>query len=133
MTSALFFHLGHGELRDVKEPGDVDIQDRREVGLGILGKWFGDEDASIVDERIDAPKPAETFRNRTFGRLPISDVAGDDQDVIVARGLNRPCRCDYTVVAIEVRFDEGSPDTLRRASYNSNLLFGTHRKIPLLF
>ena len=113
MTAALFFHLGHGELRDVKEAGDVDVQDRREVGLGILGKWLGDEDAGVVDERVDAPKPAETFGNRAFGRLPIGDVAGDDQDVGVARGLNRPCRRDYAVVAIEVHFDERRSDTLR--------------------
>jgi hypothetical protein len=101
-------------------------------GAAILGKWFGDEDAGVVDERVDAPKPAETFGNRAFGRLPIGDVAGDDQDVGVARGPNRPCRRDYyTVVAIEVRFDERRADTPRRTSDNSNLLFGTHRKISL--
>ena len=133
MAAAPLLHLGNGELRGVKETGDDDVEDRCEVGLGILAKWFADEDPGVVDECVDAPKPAEAFGNRAFGRLAIGDVAGDDQDVGVARGLNRPCRRDYAVAAIEVRFDEGRPDTLRRTSDDSNLLFGTHRKIPLFF
>jgi hypothetical protein len=88
---------------------------------------------SAVDERVDAPKPAETFGNRALGSLLIGDVPWDNQNVSVFRGLNRPCRRDYTVIAIEVHFDERRPDTLRRPSDNGNLLLGTHRKIPVFF
>ena len=69
MTAALLYHLGDGELRDVKGASNVDAQDRREVGLGILGEWFGDEDARVVDERVDATEPgtpSEIARSAVF-------------------------------------------------------------------
>jgi hypothetical protein len=62
MAAALLLHLGDDELRDVKEAGDVDAQDRSIVGFGVLGERFGDKDAGVVDERVDAPNwtmPAE--------------------------------------------------------------------------
>ena len=37
MAAALLLHLRDSELRDVNEAGDVDAQDRRVVGLGVLG------------------------------------------------------------------------------------------------
>jgi hypothetical protein len=69
MTAALLLHLGDRELRDVKEAGDVDAQDRRVVGLGVLRERFGDEDAGVVDERVDAPEstmPSEIVRSAVF-------------------------------------------------------------------
>jgi hypothetical protein len=36
MAAALFLYLDEGELRDMKETGDVDAQDRRIVGRGVL-------------------------------------------------------------------------------------------------
>ena len=88
MAAALLLHLGDGELGDVKEARDIDAQDRRIVGLGVLSERFGDEDAGVVDERVDAPEPGHAFGDRTLGRLPIGDVAGDDHDVVVARRLH---------------------------------------------
>jgi hypothetical protein len=35
MAAAVLLHLGDGELRHVKEAGDIDAQDRRVVGLGV--------------------------------------------------------------------------------------------------
>ena len=85
MAAALLLHLGDGELRDVKEPADVDAQDRCVVGLGVLGERLADEDAGVVDERVDPAEPGHAFGDRTLGRLPIGNVAGDGNDVIVAR------------------------------------------------
>jgi len=54
MAAALLLHLGDGELRNMKEAGDVDAQDRCVVGPGVLGEGLGDEDASVVGERYAA-------------------------------------------------------------------------------
>jgi hypothetical protein len=88
MAAALFLHFGDGELRDVKEARDIDAQHRRIIDLSVLSERFGDEDAGAVDERVDAPEPGHAFRDRTLGRLPIGDVAGDDHDVVAARRLH---------------------------------------------
>src|SRR5882724_2072039 len=66
-----------------------------------------------------------------IGRFPIGDVAGNDQNVVVARRLDRARRRDHPVVAMAVRLDEGRADALRRAGNNSNFLFGPH--ISLLY
>ena len=68
MAATPLLHLGDGELCDVKEPGDVDAHDRPVVGLGVRGERFGDEDAGVVDERVDAPEPCHAFGDRTRGR-----------------------------------------------------------------
>jgi hypothetical protein len=88
MAAALLLHLGDGELRHVKEARDIDAQDRRVVGLGVLSERFGDEDAGVVDERVDAPEPRHAFRDCTLGRLAIGDVAGDDHDIVAAQRLH---------------------------------------------
>src|SRR5882724_1302799 len=76
-------HLGDGELRDVKEAREVDTHYRFIIVLGILSERLGDEYAGVVDKRIDAPEPGQTFGNRTLGRLPVSDVAGHGQDLAI--------------------------------------------------
>src|SRR5258708_4132695 len=45
----------------------------------LLGERFGDEDAGVVDERVDPPEPGHPFGDRTLGRLPIGDVAGHSE------------------------------------------------------
>src|SRR5271156_5065833 len=130
MAAALLLHLGDGELRDVKEPGDVDAQDRHVVGLGVLGERFGDEDAGVVDERVDPPEPGHPFGDRTLGRLPIGDVAGNREDLIIVRRSDRARGRDDPVVAIAVRPDEGRADALRGTGNNSNFLVATHNRPP---
>ena len=88
MAAALLFHFGDRELRDVKEAGEVHGHHRRVVSPGVLSERFADKDAGIVDERVDAPEPGHTFRDCTLGRLPIGDVAGDDQNAVIARRLH---------------------------------------------
>lgn len=87
MTAALLLHLGDGELRHVKEASDVGAQKRLVVVLGVLGKWLGDEDASVVDERVDAPEAGHAFGDRTLGGFSISDVAGTARIASSSDGL----------------------------------------------
>jgi hypothetical protein len=54
-----------------------------------LTEWLGDEDAGVVDERVDAPEPGHTFGNRTLGRLAIGDVAGHRKDFVIVRRRDR--------------------------------------------
>jgi len=126
MTAALLLHLGDGDLRDVEEAGDVNAQDGGVVGLGVLGEGLGDENTGIVDERVDAPEPRHTFGDRALRRLPVGNVAGDDEDIGVARRLDGPRGRDHSVIAIAICLDEGRADTLRRAGDDCNFPFGAH-------
>ena len=57
VAAATLLHLRERELRDVEESGQVDAEDRCVIDLGVLCEWFRDEDASVVDERVDTPEP----------------------------------------------------------------------------
>jgi hypothetical protein len=81
MAAGLIFHLRDGALRDVEEAGNVHVQHGRVIGVGILRERLGDEDAGVVDKRVDAPEPPHPFRDHPIRRLPIADIAGNDQDV----------------------------------------------------
>src|SRR2546421_259027 len=48
VSAALREHLPDGPLRDVEEPGQVHRQHFGEVGLGVLGEWFGNENPGVV-------------------------------------------------------------------------------------
>src|SRR6516162_7794917 len=133
MAAALLLHFGDGELRDVKEAGEVDAEDRRVVGRGVLGERLGDEDAGVIDKRVDAPEPGHSFGYRTLGGVRIGDVAGHREDLIIVRRLDRARGRNYPIAAIAVRLDEGRANALRRASNDSNLLFDAHGKPPLCF
>ena len=126
VAAALFLHLGDGELRHMEKSGDVDAKNRRVVGLGVLGEGLGDEDAGVVDERVDAPEPRHALGNRALGRLPIGDVAGNRDDVVIVRRPHRARGGDHPVVAITIGFDERRADALRCAGDNRNFLFDAH-------
>src|ERR1700726_4210958 len=122
-------HLCDGELRDVKEAREVDAQHSRVISLGILSERLGDEYASVVDERIDAPKPGQAFGNRTLGRLPVGNVAGHDQDLVIVGWPDRPCRRDHPVIEIAICFDKGCAHAPRGASDGGNLPFAAHARL----
>src|SRR3979409_1363053 len=126
MAATLFLHLGDGELSDVKEAGKVDAQHGYVVGFGVLGEGLGDEDAGIVDERVDAPEPGHALGDHTLRRSPIGDVAGHREDFIIVRRLERSRRRDDAVIAIAVRLDESRADTLRRSGDDCNFPFVAH-------
>ena len=64
-----------------KKPARLTPSDRREVGLGVLGERLGDEDAGVVDQRIDAAEPGHGFGDHALGGLRVGDVAGDGENV----------------------------------------------------
>ena len=119
-------HLCDGKLRDVKEAREVDAQQSRVISFGILSERLGDEYASVVDERIDAPEPGQTLGNCTLGRLPVGNVAGHREDFGIVAWPDRPCRRDHPVIAIAIGRDKGSANALRCAGDYGNLLSDTH-------
>src|SRR5712672_2088863 len=116
-------------LRDVKEACEVDAQHSRVISLGILSERLGDEYAGVVDERVDAPEPGQAFGNRTLGRLPVGNVAGQHQDLVIVGWPDRPCRRDHPVIAIAICFDKGRAHALRGASDDGNLPFAAHARL----
>ena len=96
----LLLHLGDGELRDVKEAGDVDAEHRRVIGLGVLGERLGDENAGVVDQRVDAPEPGHASaiaRSAVFRSAMSPDTATNSRHrgwLDGARGRDHPVVCD---------------------------------------
>src|SRR5216683_174491 len=118
-----------GELRDVKEARKVDAQHSRVISFGILSERLGDEYASVVYEGIDAPEPGQALGNRTLGRLPVGNVAGHHQDLIIVGRPDRPCRRDHPVIAMAICFDKGCAHALRGASDDGNLPVAAHARL----
>lgn len=104
MAAATFLHLGDGELRDVEKPGDVDAQHRSEILAGVAGERLGDEDAGVVDERVNPPEPIDPCGDYALGRLGFRDIAGYGQNVVIIRPVNRTRRCDDPVTQASIPF-----------------------------
>jgi hypothetical protein len=105
----------------LKKPSRLTRKNRRIVGSGVLGERLSDEDAGIVDERIYATKPGHAFGDRSLGRLPIGDVAGNHQEVGIARRFNR-ARCSYhPIVTVAICLYERCANALRGAGNDSKL------------
>src|SRR5262249_51538171 len=56
VAGALLQLLGRGAVRDVEEAGAIGPYHRLEVSDRIVREGLGDEDAGIVDERVDPPE-----------------------------------------------------------------------------
>lgn len=111
MAAALLLHFGNGQSGDVKETSCVDGHDGSVVGVAVLGEGLGDEDARVVDERIDTAESGHAFGNHPFGRLRIGDIVADDQDIAVVRRSDRSRGSDHPIVTIPVGFDEGRAES----------------------
>ena len=88
MAAPLLRHLGDRKLRDMEEPRDVDRHDGRVVGLGILGERFADEDAGVVDQRVDTPEPRHPIRNGTLCGAAVGNVTASVTDRTINRGVS---------------------------------------------
>ena len=81
VAAALLLHLGDGELGDVEEARDVDADHGRIVFGGVLRERLGDEDAGVVDQRVDAAEALDGLRDHALGGVPVGDVAGHGEHV----------------------------------------------------
>ena len=76
---------------------------------GVVGERLGDEDAGVVDQRVDAAEARDRLRDDALGGRRIGDVAGDGQDVRIGGRLDRAGIGDDAVVAVAVRLDQAAP------------------------
>ena len=71
-----------------KKPARLTPSIGGEVGLGVLGERLGDEDAGVVDQRVDAAELRATASAiDPLGGRRVGDVAGDGQNVGRRDGL----------------------------------------------
>ena len=129
VAAAPLLHLSDRELRHVEESCQIDAEHHRVIGLAVLREGLRDEDAGVVDERVDTPEPRHAFGDRTLGRPPVSDVARNGQDVRVVGSSDRARNRDDPVAATAIPLDERCADALRCASDDGNFPFTAHDRL----
>jgi hypothetical protein len=132
VTAVPLFHFRNRELRDVEEARSVYRQHGTVVGLRVFREGLGDEDAGIIDKRVDAPEPRQTLGDRLMRRLSVGDVARDNENVGVVGWLHRSRRRHDAVTALPIGIDQDCADSLRRTSDDGDFLFNAHGRISSL-
>jgi hypothetical protein len=89
VPGSLLQHLLGCALSDMEKPVDIDGQHVSKIFVRIVGEMFCDEDARIVDERVDAAEELQRLRDDAFRGFGIGDVTGNRQDVRIRRRLDR--------------------------------------------
>lgn len=87
MDVLLSQHGCQGTLRHVEEASNVDVEDAVEVVQRVFGERLAKEDASGVDQRVDAAPVLERCRNHALGGCALADRAGNGDTAIV---IGRP-------------------------------------------
>lgn len=82
----------------MKEPRHVHIHHGGVVFGSVFGERLSDADAGVVYERVDPAKSRDRFGNDTLSCCGVSDVAGDTENVVVARILDRTRCSDNTII-----------------------------------
>ena len=72
-------HFGGHALRETEKSAKIGRNDGRIILLRVIDEGFGDENARIVDEGVNAAKASEPLRNDAIGRRRIGNVTGDVQ------------------------------------------------------
>src|SRR5438270_4654278 len=133
MPTALLEHLRHRALRHGEEPGEVDRDDVGVVLGGVIGERLGDEDASVVDQRVDPAELTQALADDRFGGGGIADVTLNGKHADVFRRLDGARVRDYRVAEFPVCGDERLSDSLRGPGDDGNLLdLVTHEDSSLL-
>src|SRR5438309_11463481 len=88
MPTALFEHRRDRALRHGIEPGEVDRDDVGVVLGGVIGERLGDEDASVVDQRVDPAELTQALADDLSGGGGIADVTLNGKHLDVFRRLD---------------------------------------------
>src|SRR5262245_2911402 len=126
MSGALPQHRGGNTLGDVEEAGEIGGDLCVEVLGRVVREGLGDEDAGIVDERVDPPEAGQRLLDDALGGGGIANVAGDRENIRIAALLDRARRRHDAIIAIAIGLDEHSTDTLGGARYDGDLLLIAH-------
>src|SRR3954453_3599678 len=102
----MFFHLTKRKLRSMKKAGRIDCGDRGILSFGIFGERLRDEDAGVIDQRVDAAKPGNAFEYRALSGGTLTYVAPHRNNLIIVVWLDCSRNRDNPVVAIAIRLDQ---------------------------
>jgi hypothetical protein len=91
---------------------EIDAQNGSVADVRVLSERPGDENAGVVDERVDARDRTHRLSDETLGRIPSANIAVYCHDAIVGGRLYRSGRGDHVVIAIAVCLDEGCAEAL---------------------
>ncbi|MNI32307.1 hypothetical protein D3C73_862160 [compost metagenome] len=126
VAAAVFFHFGDGQLSDVEEAVQVHRQHVGVVFGGVLGERFGDEDAGVVDQGVDATETFDGFTDDFLRDFRVADVAGHGEDVRVGGRFDRTRGGDDFVVQVTECLDHACAQTLGGASDNDDFFRIAH-------
>ncbi len=90
----------------MEEASEVHARNRCVVFSGVPSEWLGNEDAGVVDQRIDAAEACHSLRNHAARGSRVGDIARHRQNVGIIRRPDGPCRCDNAVVAFAESLDQ---------------------------
>src|SRR6266550_6686365 len=122
MPTALFEHRRDRALRHGKESGEVDRDDVGVVLGGVIGQRLGDEDAGVVDQRVNPAELTQALADDLFGGGGIADVTLNGKHAGVFRRLDGARVRYYRVAEFPVCGDERLSDSLRGPGDDGNLL-----------
>ena len=114
-------HLVDGTLGKPEEPGQVDPDDRRVVGGGVVGERLGDEHARVVDQGVDAAEASQGCIDDPLGGSALGNVRGDGDQIGVLRRLDRAGARHHRPALPPVPGDKPGADTLRASRDDSDL------------
>jgi hypothetical protein len=84
------------------------------------------EDAGVVDQRVDAPEALQGGINHAPAGLWVRNIPTNCQIGWIGARSHRSRRANNTVVALAMRIDSGFSETSRRTSNDNNLLVRAH-------
>src|SRR4051812_14310717 len=127
----MFLHFTERKLRSVEETGGIDSSDRSVLSFGVFGERLRDEDAGVVDQRVDTSEAGNGFEYCALSGGTLTDIAPDRNDLIIFARLDCTRDGDNSVVAIAICLDQSRTDSLRSSCNHGNLMIPAHGKHPL--
>ncbi|MGY4296678.1 hypothetical protein ACVWXN_004773 [Bradyrhizobium sp. i1.4.4] len=110
----------------MKKPREIDPDHLGEVGLRILGKGLRNEQAGIVDERIDPSEALDGQFHDAIGRLCAGDIAIDRGHRRIVAPADRTRTGNDVIADIPVGLEQSCANAARCSGDDGNLPFGRH-------
>src|SRR6516165_4337208 len=107
-------------------PREIDPDHGGEVGFGIFRKGLCDEQAGIVDERIDPSVALDGKSHDAIGGLCARDVAIDSSDRRIVALVDRTRAGNDMIADVTIGPEQCRANASRRAGDDGNLPFGFH-------
>jgi hypothetical protein len=117
-TRILGEYLAYDGLRDMEKPSQIHCRDRRIVVERVVGKWLTDEDASVVDQGVDAPEALDCLIHDQPGGLDLADVPPHREKVGCIGGFDRSRHAHDRISGLPEAFRRSGTDALRSSGHH---------------